>query len=151
MSYSPPLSALPDPNRQAQFYDGVVIKRGLAWVIDVVLIAIISTLVLPFTAFTGIFFFPFLMLVIGFFYRWFTLAGRSSTWGMRLMSIEFRDLQGARFTSGTALMHTLGYSISVAMAPLQLISIAMMFLTARGQGLTDQLLGTAAINRPASI
>lgn len=149
MTAAPFMSALPDPHRQPAFYDGVVIKRGIAWVIDVMLIGILSALIVPFTAFTAVFFFPFLMLIVGFIYRWFTLASRSSTWGMRLMSIEFRDHEAKRFDSSAALLHTLGYSISVAIAPLQLISIVMMLVSARGQGLTDHLMRTTAINRPA--
>lgn len=127
-------------------YDGVTIKRGIAWVFDVVLIAMLCALVLPFTAFTGIFFFPFLMLVVGFIYRWFTLAGGSSTWGMRMVGIHFRDHRGAPLSADLAFAHTLGYTISITIAPLQLISIIMMFITQRGQGLTDLLLGTEAIN-----
>jgi hypothetical protein len=139
---------LPDPSTQPEFYQGVVFKRGLAWVFDAILIAILSALVLPFTAFTGIFFFPGLMLVMGFFYRWFTLAGGSSTWGMRLMSIELREADGGRFSGGTAFWHTAGYTFSILVAPLQLISVLLMLVTSRGQGLTDHLLGTTAINRP---
>lgn len=127
-------------------YDGVTIKRGIAWLFDVVLIAMLCALVLPFTAFTGIFFFPFLMLVMGFIYRWLTLAGGSSTWGMRMVGIHFRDHRGAPLGSGLALAHTLGYTISITIAPLQLISIIMMLITRRGQGLTDLVLGTEAIN-----
>ena len=133
-------------NFDPRLYDGVTIKRGIAWVFDIVLIAMLCALVLPFTAFTGIFFFPFLMLVVGFVYRWFTLAGGSSTWGMRLVGIRFRDLHGAPLSSGLAFAHTLGYTISITIAPLQLISIILMFATPRGQGLTDIVLGTEAIN-----
>nr|WP_156788562.1 RDD family protein [Roseobacter sp. CCS2] len=129
-----------------RLYDGVTIKRGLAWVFDVVMIAMLCALVLPFTAFTGIFFFPALMLFVGFIYRWFTLAGGSSTWGMRMMGIRFRDHQGASLSSGLALAHTFGYTISVAIAPLQLISVILMLTTPRGQGLSDLILGTEAIN-----
>jgi uncharacterized RDD family membrane protein YckC len=110
------------------------------------MIAMLCALVLPFTAFTGIFFFPFLMLVVGFIYRWFTIAGRSSTWGMRMMGIHFRDHHGAPLSSELALAHTLGYSISITVAPLQLISIILMLVTQRGQGLTDLVLGTEAVN-----
>ena len=149
MTTAPYSSALPDPQQQPAFYDGVVVKRGVAWVIDVVLIAMLSAIIVPFTAFTAVLFFPFLMLVVGFVYRWFTLANKSSTWGMRLLAIEFRDHQARRFDSSAALLHTLGYSISVAIAPLQLISIIMMLVSARGQGLTDHLMGTTAINKPA--
>jgi hypothetical protein len=140
--------SLPDPATQPEFYQGVVLKRGLAWVFDAILIGILSALVLPFTAFTGIFFFPGLMLVMGFFYRWFTLAGGSSTWGMRLMSIELREADGGRFSGSTAFWHTAGYTFSILVAPLQLISVLLMLVTSRGQSLSDHVLGTAAINRP---
>jgi uncharacterized RDD family membrane protein YckC len=139
----------PDPAQNPEFYENVTLKRGLAWVIDSILIALISVILLPFTFFTGIFFFPVMMMVIGFFYRWFTLTGQGSTWGMRLMAIELKDKDGQNLSSQTAMVHTFGYSISVVFAPLQFISIAMMFLSSRGQGLTDHLLGTVAINRPA--
>lgn len=129
-----------------RLYDGVTIRRGFAWVFDVVFIALLCALVLPFTAFTGIFFFPFLMVVVGFIYRWSTLANGSSTWGMRLMGIRFRDHDRAPLSSGLALAHTVGYVVSIAAAPLQLISIILMFTTQRGQGLTDLVLGTEAIN-----
>ncbi len=129
-----------------QLYAGVTIKRGIAWIFDVILIAMLCALILPFTAFTGLFFFPALMLFVGFIYRWFTLASGSSTWGMRLMGIRFRDHRGAPLTSGLALAHTAGYTISIAVAPLQLISVVLMLVTPRGQGLTDHLLGTEAIN-----
>ena len=92
--------------------------------------------------------FPFLMLVTGFFYRWATIAGGSSTWGMRMMAIELRDHQGLRLTGGDAFWHTMGYTLSVAIAPVQLISILLMLITGRGQGVTDHIMGTAAINRP---
>lgn len=140
---------LPDPDTQPAFYDSVPSKRLVAWVIDTVLIVIASTLVLPFTAFTGLFFFPFLVFVVGFVYRWITLAGGSATWGMRLMSIEFRSANGAPFDGGTAFLHTLGYTISFAIPIAQLVSIVMMATGHRGQGLTDMVLGTVALNRRA--
>jgi uncharacterized RDD family membrane protein YckC len=139
---------LPDPDTRADFYRGVLFKRAVAWAIDVIVIVLFCLLILPFTAFTGIFFFPFLMLMTGFFYRWFTLSGRSSTWGMRMVAIEIRESDGLRLRNATAFWHTLGYTVSVAIVPLQLISVLLMLLSARRQGLSDHLLGTAAINRP---
>ena len=133
----------------AERYAGVPMRRGLAWLFDMGFIVLLAILVLPFTAFTGIFFFPFLLLVIGFLYRWMTIAGGSSTWGMRLMGVTLVDREGLPFTSGTAFLHTLGYSVSVAMPPLQLISVIMMLVTERGQGLTDMVLGTEAVNTRA--
>ncbi|PSL20497.1 RDD family protein [Shimia abyssi] len=140
---------LPDPDTQAEFYADVTTKRLLAWFVDILLIAVVCVVVLPFTAFTGIFFFPLLMAVVGFIYRVATLANGSSTWGMRLMSIEMRRPTGERFDFATALLHTIGFYVSVAVAPLQLLSIILMLVSSRGQGLTDHVLGTVAINRSA--
>ncbi|SEM43302.1 Uncharacterized membrane protein YckC, RDD family [Loktanella fryxellensis] len=143
------LHALPDPVADAPFYAGVPTKRLLAWVVDVTLVAIVCILMLPFTAFTGVFYFPFLMMCVGFPYRWATIAGRSATWGMRLMGIELRDHDGQRLSGTTAFLHTAGYTVSLITAPLQILSVVLMAVAPRGQGLSDYVLGTTAINRPA--
>jgi uncharacterized RDD family membrane protein YckC len=140
---------LPDPVLKPEFYDGILIKRGLAWVIDALIVLLFCIVALPFTAFLAIFVFPLLMVSVGFVYRWITLAGRSSTWGMRMTGIEIRDRDGLRLQSGTALAHVSIYSFSILVAPMQLISVIMMLFTDRRQGLSDLFLGTAALNRPA--
>lgn len=140
---------IPDPERQPEFYADVPTKRLLAWLVDTVLIVVLCLLVLPFTAFTGLLFFPALLLVVGFAYRVVTIAGASATWGMRLMAIEFRGRDGARFDLGMAFLHTLGLTVSFALPLLQAVSIVLMLTTARGQGLSDHLLGSVAINRRA--
>ena len=139
----------PDPVTQPEFYADVPTKRLIAWGIDTVVILLICVVILPFTAFTGILFFPVLMLVIGFAYRVITLSRRSATWGMRLMAIEFRTARGALFDLPMAFAHTLGFSLSCILALVQLGSIVLMLTTARGQGLTDHVLGTVAVNRRA--
>ena len=141
------MTQLPDPHTQSQFYEGVALKRFMAWIVDTVLIVLVSIAVLPFTAFTALFFFPALILVVGFVYRTPTLASASATWGMRLFAIEFRTMHGERFDFGTAVGHTLGYTVSIAAFPAQAVSIFLMLTTARGQGLTDHVLGTVALNR----
>lgn len=140
---------LPDPDTQPDFYTDVPVKRLIAFVIDTVLIVILCLLVLPFTAFTGIFFFPFLMMVIGFAYRVVTIAAGSATWGMRLMAIELRDASGQRFGLSQAFLHTLFFTISFSMVVTQVISVVLMLSVPRGQGLPDMMLGSAAINRAA--
>ena len=141
-------SGLPDPFTEPQFYERVRTKRLLAWMVDSILIAVLSAMIVPFTAFTGLFFFPFLMLVTGFLYRWWTLAASSSTWGMRIFAIEPRSQDGSRFDNQTALLHTAGYTVSVLFSPLQLVSVLLMLISARKQGLTDHILGTAMIRKP---
>ena len=140
---------LPDIETETEFYEGVPAKRLFAWAVDVVLIAILSVLSLPLTAFAGLFFFPLLYFLVGFLYRWVALSRSSATPGMRFAAIEVRDASGGRLDTGTALLHTAGYTASVAMFPAQLVSIALMLVTPRRQGLTDLILGTAAIRRMA--
>ena len=138
---------LPDPATQPEFYKDVATKRLFAWVIDTIIIIIISLLIVPFTAFIAIFFFIGLVALVSFIYRTITLATGSATWGMRFMTIEIRDKSGAQLDLSGAFLHTLGYTISWAIAPLQLISIILMATSDRSQGLTDLVIGTTAINR----
>lgn len=144
-------TTLPDPDHQAGFYADVPIKRALAWVVDAILIAIMTMVVVPFTLFLSLFFLPLLYLTISFLYRTISLARHSATPGMRLMAIEFRDRTGAKFDPGTAFLHTLGYTLTISTLLPQLLSMGLMLTTARGQGLTDLVLGTVAINKPARI
>lgn len=139
--------SLPDPDRHAAFYAGVPAKRALAWIVDTVFVTALVALVTLVTAFTALFIFPVLWLTVGFLYRWITLSGRSATWGMRLAGIEFLDRTGLRFDAATAFAHTMGYSLSMAFVLPQVISVGLMCLSRRGQGLTDMVLGTVAINR----
>jgi uncharacterized RDD family membrane protein YckC len=140
---------LPDPDLAPEIYADVPLKRLVAWVFDFAIIAVLTAIVVPFTFFTGLFFLPLLFLFVGFLYRWATISTGSATWGMRLAAIEFRTASGERFDSGTAFLHTLGYTVSVSIFPLQLVSIVLMLISDRRQGLTDHVLGTAALNRRA--
>ena len=84
--------------------------------------------------------------VTGFIYRVATITGRSATWGMRLMAMEIRRGDDRPFDGGTALLHTLGYSVSLAFPVLQVISVVLMLTSERRQGLTDMVLGTVPLN-----
>ena len=141
------MTLTPDPDSQPDFYSGIPTKRLLAWVVDAILILVASLVVLPFTAFTALFYFPLLLLIIGFAYRFITLSKGSATLGMRLMGMELRTSQDQKFDTATAFTHTLGYTLSVGMMPLQLISVVLMGTTARNQGLSDLVLGTTPLNR----
>lgn len=141
--------ALPDPDRHAEFYSGTAIKRGFAWIIDTVIIMTLSVVILPFTAFTALFFWPIFYIAIGFIYRWITLSGGSATLGMRLLSIGFRDRTGRPFDSGTAFVHTALYTLCISSLIPQLISIGAMLMTDRGQSLPDMVIGSVCINRAA--
>jgi len=141
------MTRLPDPELQPEFYASVTTQRFFAWVLDTVVIIGICLLALPFTAFTGIFFFPFLMLVIGFAYRVMTIANGSATWGMRAMGIELRTMNDRPLDLSLAFLHTLGYSISLSIFLVQVVSVVLMGSSAYGQGLTDMVLHTTAVNK----
>lgn len=141
--------ALPDPVHDAEHYADTPAKRAFAWIVDVILIGLMTAVLVPFTLFTALFYLPFLFATVSFLYRWTTLARGSATLGMRLTAIEIRKPDGAPLDAGSAFLHTVGYFVSVAVFPLQLVSIAMMLITERRQGLTDSLLGTVALNRSA--
>ena len=142
---------LPDPDTQPEFYADVPTKRLIAFVVDTAVILVICLLIVPFTAFTGLLFFPVLMMVVGFAYRVVTIARSSATWWMRLTAIEFRSASGARFDLGLAFAHTLGLTISFALPILQVISVVLMLTGPRAQGLSDLVLGSVAINRRAAM
>ena len=141
---------LPDPDDCAELYADTLVKRGLAWVVDVILITLLSLLALPLTLFTTLFWFPLLYASVGFAYRVIGLARHSATPGMRLLAVEFRDHDGRRFDLGHAFAHVAGYTVSLTLFPVQLVSIVLMATTPKGQGLTDLVLGSAAINRSAA-
>lgn len=143
------MTAIPDPQAQPAFYKDVPLKRLLAWIVDALFTLLACIAILPFTAFTGLFFFPLLFLAVGFAYRTVTIANASATWGMRLFAIELRRPDGSEMDAGSAFAHTLGYTISWTIPVFQLISIVMMASTERGQGLSDHVLGTVMINRKA--
>lgn len=139
----------PDPMLQSQFYADVAPKRAMAWVIDTLMTAFLVALFIPLTGFLALFFLGGLYLVINFLYRWIGLARHSATLGMRVMGVEFRDAQGYPVGGMQAFAHTLFYALSVAFVIPQVVSVLMMAFTARGQGLTDHVLGTVLVNRSA--
>lgn len=146
---TPFMTGLPDPHYNAEFYDDTPTKRLLAWVVDTVIIILLTLIAIPFTAFTALFYLPVLAMLIGFAYRVITLTNGSATLGMRLMSIEVRNLDGSRLDLARAFMHTLLYSVFFSFLVPQIASIVLMLTGARRQALHDLAMGTAVINRAA--
>lgn len=147
MTYAMP-ATLPNPDYDPSFYDGVPAKRVFAWLIDIVLISIVTLVPVLLTFGVLGFFWPILYLVLSFLYRSITISMGSATLGMRLMNIELRNAHGQRLSPTEAAFHTGLYLISWSFVLLQLISIFLMATGSRHQGLHDHILGTAAINRP---
>ncbi|QDL92853.1 RDD family protein [Paroceanicella profunda] len=147
------MDGLPDPDHDPQFYDGVPLRRFIAWIIDIVIVGVLTTLALFVLALPslGLIFFISLGVwaVIDFLYRVMTLSGGSATLGMRMMGIEIRTVTGDRLTSGLAVLHTALYLVCYAAGGLlQIASVVLMVAARPGRGIPDFILGTAAINRP---
>ena len=149
MSMSMTDTQLPDPIAQSAFYDGVPTKRFLAWVVDIIIIALMSAVVATLPFFIGWFFYPLIFIGLSFIYRVVTIANRSATWGMRLFNIELRNREGQPLESSEAFLHSAAYMVASGFFLPQLISVVLMLISERKQGLHDFLCGTAAINKPS--
>ncbi len=150
--WSGPMHGLPDPDHDAQFYDGVRARRLAAWFFDVALILIVGVpvaVVFGLATFgVGFALFPLIVAAVGFVYRVLTISDRSATWGMRFMGVELRRHDGSRFDFQTAALHTGIYTVAFTFFPLQILSCMTILGTRYGQGLQDLILSTAMINRP---
>ena len=146
--YETAYTGLPDPELDSQFYDKVPTRRLVAWVFDGIITFGITFVVSVMTFGLAFFFFPFVWLLVGLIYRTITIASKSSTWGMRMVGIEFRDRNGQKFDTGLALVHTLIFTFATTFFIAQIVSIVLMLSSRYGQSLQDMILGTTAINRP---
>jgi len=141
-------AGLPDPDLDSQFYDKVPTRRLVAWVFDGIITFGITFVISVMTLGLAFFIFPFVWLLVGLIYRTITIASKSSTWGMRMVGIEFRDKNGQKFDTGLALVHTLIFTVATGFFIAQIVSIVLMLTSRYGQSLQDMILGTTAINRP---
>ena len=139
---------LPDPEYDHAFYDGVPVKRLFAWVVDVIIVTATTFLLGVLTLTLLWWVWPLVYLAVDFLYRAGSIASGSATLGMRLMNLELRGPTGAQLSRREAILHTLCYMVAAAFVILQLISIIMIALGPRHQGLHDLLLGSAALNSP---
>lgn len=148
--------AIPDPERDRQFYEGVPLRRVAAFLIDGVIILVILGAISVVGVLLGILTFglalplvSLLLLSAGFIYRWLLLARYSATIGMVVTGIELRRADGGPADPMTALVHTGGLYVSLAMVLLLLASAVTMFVTPYQRTLHDMILGAVVINRPA--
>ena len=142
-------NTFPDPISQAVYYEDVLPRRALAWLFDTLIIAFFVSLLVPLTGFLALFFLGGLYVFVSFLYRWIGLARHSSTFGMRMVGLEFRDAQGYPMSGTQGFLHTLFYILSVAFVMPQILSVVLMVFTKRRQGLSDLVLDVVLVNRRA--
>jgi uncharacterized RDD family membrane protein YckC len=146
---------VPDPVHDSQFYDGVPMRRFVAFCIDLVVIALLWCVVLAVGLLISVLTLglgtPLAVAVFaatGFLYRWAMLAERSATLGMILTGIEVRDAVGGRVNPIVAFLHVAGFYVSVFVTPLLVIGWFLMAVSPYRRLLHDLVLGTVVVNRP---
>lgn len=138
---------LPDPAHQPEFYADIPWQRSAAWLIDLVITLGLTLVALVATALLTIFILPLLYGAVSIAYRTVTLSRYGATFGMMVMAIKWRHLNGARPNAATALIYSVAHTAMWTMFPLQIASIVMIVLSPYRQGLHDQVLGTTMLHR----
>jgi len=147
-----------DPLRQPEFFDGVVPRRIMAFLIDLVILAVPVILLAFFILLFGIvtlglglmlfWLLPAAATIWALVYYGVCFAGvESATLGMRMMDLEMRTWYGGRSYFLLGAVHAVGYWISVsALTPFILL---VCLFNARRRLLHDMLLGTIVVNNEA--
>lgn len=153
MTEAPRVEILPPPGAAAfgiDRFEGVLIRRMAAFMVDCVLIAILTVPFVIFSFALAVFTFGFLAVPVGgvlmfFYFTLFTAGAKSATPGMRLMGIELRDARGGRPDLLQAAIRTLIYMATNAMLPVIICAIALFDL--RRRTLHDMLTSTVVVRR----
>ncbi|PTX01252.1 MULTISPECIES: RDD family protein [Pararhodobacter] len=141
------MTALPDPYDDPAFYDDLIPKRFLAWVVDLAITLILVVLALALTGFIAIFILPLVWMGVAITYRTLMLDRFGATAGMMLVALEWRRLDGRQPDTALALWHSAIYALSMSFILGQLVSVLLMVMTPYKQGLNDKILGTVIVNR----
>lgn len=149
------IETVPSPYEDEQFYAGVPVRRFVAFLIDVVITALLMTVIVVVGFVVGFFTFglgwlvAFLLFISAdFLYRWLAISADSATWGMAICGIELRDRRGERLDAGQALVHTGAYYVTMALGIPILLNLLVMFVSPHRRLIHDFALGTVMINRP---
>lgn len=142
-----------DPLSDWRLFDGVRTRRVFAFLIDAVLIALMTILAYVVVAVFGVFtlglgwlLFPLLWPGVALLYSAFSMGGpRSATIGMRTMGLEVRMLDGGRLNPGIAAVHAVLFYASVSILTPFVLLVALF--SDRKRLLHDLVLGTVVVNR----
>jgi len=147
-----------DPVANPELFEGVLVRRSIAFLIDVVIIAIPALL-------AALFIFVFGLITLGLGWVLFKLlwpatviwavvyygltfgSAASATIGMRIMDLEMRTWYGAPAYFVLGAVHGVLYWVTISfLTPLILL---VAFFNERRRLLHDMLVGTIVINAPA--
>ena len=142
-----------DPVRQPELFDGVIFKRVIAFVIDAIIITLLTVAAYVVVALLGIvtlglawLLFGLVFPAVGLGYNAITIGGKNSaTLGQRMMGLEVRMWFGGKVTPLIAAFHALLFWFSlVVFCPILLWAL----FDPRKRCLHDILAGVLFINPP---
>ena len=145
-----------DPLARPELFDGVLPRRLLAFLVDAVLIGLLTIPLAVLNVFLGIltlglswFLFPVFIPLVALGYNALTMGGpASATPGMRLFGLEMRIWDGQRMYVLLAALHAVVFWFSIyLLTPLVLL---VGLFSERRQLLHDLLLGTVLVDRQAA-
>lgn len=143
---------IPDPHRDPQFYQGVPLRRFVAFLIDTAVITVLCLLgaiiLVLFTFGLGAVLLPLAFVGTAFVCRWLPLSRNSATLGMVLTGVEVRDARGDYLTPQLAALHTAAFMGTLMFLPLAIIGWIMMAGSPTRRALHDTFLETVVINKP---
>ena len=146
-----------DPAANPELFEGVLARRCIAFLIDVVIIALPALLAAVFILIFGLLtlglgwmlfwlLWPATVIWAIFYYGLTFGSSASATIGMRVLDIEMRTWYGAPSYFVLGAVHAIAYWLSVSfLTPLILL---VAFFNHRGRLLHDMLVGTTVINNP---
>ncbi|MGD9866818.1 MAG: RDD family protein [Hyphomicrobiales bacterium] len=144
-----------DPAAQPQYFEAVLGRRMLAFLVDVAIIFCLSVVAFIFLIVAGIFTFGLAWLLLGvtfpavalFYNAWTLSRPETATLGMRMFDLEMRLWHGERMYALLAAFHALLYYLSVSLlTPLVLL---LPLFNDRKRCLHDFIAGTVVINNEA--
>ncbi len=144
--------AAPDPLEAPELYDGIRMKRLVAYAIDLIIISILLAGVwvvgMAFSVITLGLLYPVLamaLFILPFAYHTLLIGGASNaTVGMRIMDLRVVAWNGNRPGYAQAALQTLLFYGSLTFATL--LVLAVSFFNPRGRCLHDLLAGTVTVN-----
>jgi uncharacterized RDD family membrane protein YckC len=147
-----------DPAMNPELFEGVLSRRVLAFIIDVIIIGIPIVLGTLFVALLGLFtfglgWFLFFLwspaaVIWAIVYYGLTLGSpASATIGMRVMDIEMRTWYGAPAYFVLGAVHAVAFWLTVSL--LTVLILLVPLFNERRRALHDMLVGTIIINNPA--
>jgi uncharacterized RDD family membrane protein YckC len=155
-----PVAEWADPWRHPAYYQGVTLRRIVAYLIDIVIVMLVAGMVWVATGILGVLTFGLLLplhalavALVPLLYHTLLIAGpRSATLGMRAVGIRVMSiapdsiLRGGRPALFQAMIQTVAFYGSVAMTG-SLILLVTLF-NPRRRTLHDFLAGTVVVNDP---